>query len=80
MGDVLFALANLARFMNLDPEESLRKANDRFRRRFMAVESKVRDSGREMKLCSLEELDVFWEEAKKQQFPSPLQGEGQGEG
>ena len=65
MGDVLFALANLARFMKMDAEEALRKANDKFRRRFMIVEDKVRDSGREMKSYSLEELDVFWEEAKK---------------
>ena len=46
-------------------EEALRKANDKFRRRFMMVEDKVCDSGREMKSYSLEELDVFWEEAKK---------------
>ncbi len=65
MGDVMFALTNLARFINLDPEEALRKANDRFRRRFQVVEAKVRESGRTMESYSLEELDVFWEEAKR---------------
>lgn len=65
MGDVLFALVNLARFMKFDPEEALRKANDRFRRRFQAVEAKARENGRPMESYSLDELDVFWEEAKK---------------
>lgn len=76
LGDVLFSLANLARFMKLDPEEALRKANDRFRRRFQIVEARARESGRAMESYSLEELDVFWEEAKMQQIPSPLRGEG----
>ncbi len=65
LGDVLFALANLARFMKLDPEEALRRANDRFHRRFQVVEAKSREGGRPMESYSLEELDVFWEEAKR---------------
>ncbi len=65
LGDILFALANLARFIDLDPEEALRKANDKFRRRFQAVEAKAREDGRGVESYTLEELDVFWEEAKK---------------
>lgn len=67
LGDVLFALANLARFMKLDPEDALRKANDRFTERFRSVEAKARKNGRQMESYSLEELDSFWEEAKSRQ-------------
>ena len=65
LGDVLFALANFARFIKLDPEEALRKANDKFLRRFQMVEAKARENGRGVESYTLEELDVFWEEAKR---------------
>ena len=64
-GDLLFALVNLARFLNIDPEETLQKANERFIKRFSYVEKKVKESGKPWEEFTLEELDHFWEEAKK---------------
>ncbi len=67
LGDLLFALVNLARFLKIDPEEALQKANERFIKRFSHIERKVKESGKEWKEFSLEELDRFWEEAKRQE-------------
>ena len=64
-GDLLFALVNLARFLNIDPEEALQKANERFVKRFSYIEKKVKESGKPWEDFTLEELDRFWEEAKK---------------
>ncbi len=64
-GDLLFALVNLARFLNIDPEEALQKANERFIKRFSHVERRVKESGKPWEEFTLEELDRFWEEAKK---------------
>ncbi len=67
LGDLLFALVNLARFLKIDPEEALQRANERFIKRFSHVERKVRESGKDWKDFSLEELDRFWKEAKRQE-------------
>jgi len=67
LGDLLFALVNLARFLNIDPEEALQKANNRFIKRFSYIEQKVKESGKDWKDFSLKELDRFWEEAKKKE-------------
>ncbi len=64
-GDLLFALVNLARFLNIEPEEALQKANERFIKRFSHVERRVKESGKPWEEFTLEELDRFWEEAKK---------------
>jgi MazG family protein len=64
LGDLLFAIANLARHLNIDPEIALQKTNDRFRRRFAHVEKRSAQSGREMSDMTLTELDAFWNEAK----------------
>ena len=64
-GDLLFALVNLARFLKIDPEEALQKANERFIKRFSYIEQKVKESGRRWEDFTLEELDRLWEEAKK---------------
>jgi len=66
LGDVLFALVNLGRFLKVDPEQALRKANARFSARFRRVEDKAREEGREVESYTLEELDRFWEEAKRE--------------
>jgi tetrapyrrole methylase family protein/MazG family protein len=60
VGDLLFAVANLARHLRLDPEQALRRATDRFERRFRAMEKEGSLSG-----LSLEELDRRWEAAKE---------------
>ena len=64
-GDLLFALVNLARFLKIDPEEALQKANERFIKRFSYIEQKVKESGKRWEDFTLEELDRLWEEAKK---------------
>ena len=60
MGDLLFAIANLARKIGIEPETALRKANDKFTRRFEALESAVATSGRTMHEMGPEELDQVW--------------------
>lgn len=64
MGDVLFALANLCRHLDVDPEACLRAANAKFERRFGAVEAAVEDAGRPWRDFGLPELDRFWDDAK----------------
>ncbi len=65
LGDVLFALVNLARFLKVNPEIALGTANARFERRFAAMEKLVAESGRSIEGTDLETLDKFWELAKK---------------
>jgi ATP diphosphatase len=67
VGDLLFAVANLARHLKVDPEEALRKTNAKFERRFRAVEAAARAAGREPEDCSLDELDAWWDQAKLQE-------------
>ncbi|KAB2328842.1 nucleoside triphosphate pyrophosphohydrolase [Cytobacillus depressus] len=64
-GDILFALVNIARFNKIDPEEALYLTNEKFKRRFSFVEKRVKESGKDFAAYSLEQLDEFWEEAKK---------------
>ncbi len=65
LGDLLFAVVNLARWRGIDAESALREANLRFRSRFRWLEQKARGRGRELSDMSLEELDQLWEEAKQ---------------
>jgi len=65
LGDVLFTSANLARHVNLGAEESLRKANRRFRNRFDYIEKKLKERGQNLEDASLTEMDEIWDEAKK---------------
>ncbi len=65
LGDLLFTLVNLARWMKLEPEGALRAANARFRRRFRYVEERARDSGQPLNEHSLAQLDALWNEAKQ---------------
>lgn len=62
IGDLLFTLANLARFLKVDPEQALRKANARFRRRFAHVE---RQAGGALAGVPLERMEELWQEAKR---------------
>jgi len=63
-GDLLFALVNTGRFLNVDPEQTLRQSTEKFERRFRALEEAVRRSGREISALSLQELDTIWDEIK----------------
>ncbi|MCE2489655.1 MAG: nucleoside triphosphate pyrophosphohydrolase [Anaerolineae bacterium] len=65
LGDLLFTLVNLARWLKMEPEGALRGANARFRRRFRHVEEGARDSGRPLIEHSLAQLDALWNEAKE---------------
>ena len=66
LGDVLFVLVNLARFLKVDPEQALRRTNRKFRERFGYVESQLKAAGRTPGEASLEEMDALWNEAKRQ--------------
>jgi tetrapyrrole methylase family protein/MazG family protein len=65
IGDLFFALVNLARWKNTDPESALRATNQKFQRRFAYIESNARDQGRELTDMNLAEMDALWEQAKK---------------
>ncbi len=64
IGDLLFSIVNLSRHLHLAPEDLLTAANDKFARRFRAVEERIKAQGKEMKACKLEELDAAWNEVK----------------
>lgn len=66
-GDLLFAVANLARHLKIDPEAALRAANAKFERRFKAVEAKLRALGKAPEQSSLAEMDRLWDEAKAEE-------------
>ncbi len=63
-GDLLFTVANLARKLGVNPEEVLQEANSRFSKRFHAMETLLRDQGKDLNECSLEEMDKAWEQVK----------------
>jgi len=66
IGDLLFAVANLARWYKLDPESALRQANARFRRRFAYIEASAHAEGRSIVDLSLDEMEALWQKAKRQ--------------
>lgn len=70
LGDLLLAASNLARHLGIDPETALRRANRRFEQRFQYMESRLAVQGRAMASATEQELDAFWEEAKRgSEFP-----------
>ncbi|PSL15543.1 ATP diphosphatase [Marinobacterium halophilum] len=64
IGDLLFAQVNLARHLDIDPEQALRNTNAKFERRFGHVEAQVRANEQDWEQLSLEQLDIWWDEAK----------------
>lgn len=66
-GDLLFALINYARFKDINPEEALERTNKKFMYRFKYLEEGARKSGRELSSMTLEEMDVYWNEAKSKE-------------
>lgn len=64
-GDVLFSLVNYARYLDISPENALERTNKKFMKRFQYLEGKAKNLGKPLKDMTLEEMNVFWEEAKK---------------
>jgi uncharacterized protein YabN with tetrapyrrole methylase and pyrophosphatase domain len=64
LGDLLFAVVNVARHLNVDPETALREATAKFRRRFGAVEALAAERGLDLSMLDLAALDVLWEDVK----------------
>ncbi len=64
-GDILFAVANLGRHLEIDPEVALKRSNAKFVERFRHIESELHNRGRDLKDASLEEMEALWVEAKK---------------
>jgi len=65
VGDLLFVLVNIARFLKVDPEQALRKTNAKFRRRFAYVEAGLEAAQEAGRPASLEEMEALWQEAKR---------------
>lgn len=65
LGDLLFAAVNLSRKLGVDPQAALERANDKFRRRFEALEHLAAQRGLAVGRASLEELDALWDEVKR---------------
>jgi tetrapyrrole methylase family protein/MazG family protein len=65
LGDLLFSVVNLARFLNVDPEAAIAQANRKFVRRFAHIERQLRLRGEHFDRISLEKLEQLWQEAKK---------------
>jgi len=66
VGDLLFAVVNLARHLGVEPETALRQANQKFEKRFRGVEACVQQDGRSFDKHTLEELDAYWDKVKLQ--------------
>jgi len=64
-GDLLFALVNYSRFIDVNPEDALEKTNMKFKRRFQYLEDQARNDGKALYDMTLKEMDVYWEEAKQ---------------
>jgi nucleoside triphosphate diphosphatase len=67
VGDLLFVLVNVARYLGLDPESALKKTNRKFKRRFQFVEQQVRARGRKLEQSSLDEMEELWQASKAQE-------------
>ena len=65
-GDLLFSLINYARFLKINPDTALERTNQKFTKRFSYLEAKAQALGKSLHEMTLAEMDVFWEEAKKQ--------------
>jgi len=69
LGDLLFSVVNVCRYLQVEPESALRGTNAKFERRFRYIEQQLRAQGRSPKDASLQEMDRLWDEAKRQFSP-----------
>lgn len=65
IGDLFFSLVNYARFLKINPENALRKTNKKFLKRFQFIENELKKSGKNITESTLEEMDKYWEQSKK---------------
>ncbi|HEV8147577.1 MAG TPA: nucleoside triphosphate pyrophosphohydrolase [Bryobacteraceae bacterium] len=65
IGDLLFVVVNIARFLKVDPEQALRKTNAKFRRRFAHVEAGLEQRGKTLRETHVDEMESLWQEAKR---------------
>jgi len=65
MGDLLFVMVNLARYLNVDPESALRATNRKFRRRFGHVEARLAEQGRSFEDSNIDEMERYWQDSKE---------------
>ena len=72
IGDLLFSLVNVCRYLNIDPENALRLTNGKFERRFRYIEERLAANGRSPEESSLTEMDTLWDEAKRSERAGPL--------
>ena len=76
VGDLLFAVVNLARHLDVDPEATLRATNQKFERRFAAIERALAERGKTPQAATLDEMDELWNEAKAAERALPSGGHG----
>lgn len=74
-GDLLFALVNIARHLDADPEAALRGTNQKFVRRFGAIEQALAQQGRDIATASLEDMEALWQQAKQSETRAPSIGD-----
>lgn len=67
LGDLLFACCNLARHLDIEPEQALQNTNNKFIRRFQYIEQQITQAGQELSACDLATLDEYWEQAKQKE-------------
>ena len=65
IGDLLFAITNLARHLQVDPQQALQQTNQKFRQRFAFIESQLQAQGKSLQDASLTEMDALWEQSKR---------------
>ena len=78
VGDLLFTIVNLARFLKIDPEVVLKKANRKFKSRFQQMETSASHAGSRLAELSKEELEALWESAKTKSRLQPARNSGSG--
>lgn len=67
VGDLLFVVVNIARFLGLDPESALKKTNRKFKRRFQWMESELASQGGDVRKSTLDEMESLWQKSKQQE-------------
>jgi len=70
IGDMLFVIVNIARYLKIDSEAALKRANRKFKARFRYMESELAKQGRTLEQASLEEMEALWQKSKSEAIPT----------